>query len=232
MQIHLTITRGEKKEELRLEIPTGWPQVTFEQYLKYFTFQGDMIKAVALFTGLDEQMVRDAEIHNLGAVAACLHFLNTPLDYLLPLTIEGYPIPKDLDGESIAQYADLQTITGLFKDDDPTGNYQHFPLIVATYCIKPYDFIQAEKLAPTFLKSPCTEVLAIGNFTLVRLYALRSGTLPTSPPVATPLNKLRLGMINWLKTLASTIRYNSWKRSLPTSERNFLNGRSRSSSII
>ena len=137
----------------------------------------------------------------------------------------GYRIAPNLDTESVAQYADLQGIIAQITPDDQKASFGLFPLICATYAVSPYNFKEAENIAPTFLKAACTEVLAVGNFTLVRLAALSRGIVPTSPPVATPLNRLRLAMINSLQNLVSSIRYYLWKRSLPLQERNYLSGR-------
>lgn len=233
MKIDLTITRqkkglnivGKNDERVKLDIPTTWPQVTFKQYMGLLKCKGDIIKIVSLFSELDEELIRKAKIHNLAVVTACLNFLSTPPIYLTPTSILGYKVADNLDTESIAQYADLQEIAGKLKEDDPEHNFSLFPSMVATYAVSPYDFKEAEKIQDQFLYAPCTEVLAIGNFTLVRLHALKTGIVPTSPLRATRWNKLKLALINWLQTLDSTVRYFLWKRSLPLNERKYLNGR-------
>ena len=240
MKIDLTITRdkpglnivGKNEEHLSFDFPTSWQSVTFEQYLARLDCGADIIKIVALFTGLDVELIRKAQIHNLGVIIACLDFMKKPIQYPVPLKILGYPVPPNLETESIAQYADLQTIAAAIKEDDPKGNRGLFPLICATYAVKPYDYLEAEKIAPKFLKAACTEVLAVGNFTLVRLDALNQGIVPTSPPVATTKTRFRLAMSDWLQNSVSTLRYYSWKRSLPLQERNYLNGLSRTSNSI
>lgn len=225
MKIDLTITRNEIKEHLEIDIPTSWLQVTFRQFCGLADCKGDLIKIVALFTKLDEELIRKAQIHNLNHVTACLSFLTSELKYVVPSTILGIKIPTNLETESIAQYSDLQTVIGSFKQEDSRFNYSQFPLIVATYAVDPYDFEKAEKMQNIFYDAPCTEVLAVGNFTLAKLGALSQGILPTCPQGDTLVNRLRLALGDWLKNLVSILRYYLWKRSLPLNERNFLNGR-------
>lgn len=223
MKINLSITQEGIKTDHGLEIPTGWSQVPFRLY-KPILKANDLPKKLAVFTGLDEDLIRKAEIHNLPKITASLHFLTTEPVYTVPKTCLGFSIAKNLDTKSAAQYADLMDIWQKFKEND-INNFDYFPLIVATYAVKPYDYQDADNLAPTFLEAPCTEVLAIGNFTLVRLHALRNGIVPKCPPGDTPLNRVRQAMISYLERLDSSIRYAFWKRSLPINERRYLNGR-------
>lgn len=233
MKINLYTVKDGQRVLKELEIPTGWGQVTFKQYLAIIQAGNDTIKSLAAFTGLDESILRKAQIKNLGAVTACLHFLQKPPVYSAPKSILGHKVVNNLDMESIAQYSDLQAICAKFKPvadpvkdiDNIIHNYNQFPLIVATYAVSPYDYTQAEYLAPKFFNAPCTEVLAIGNFTWARLRALKSGIEPRSLRGDILPSRWRLALINWLQTLASTIRYATWKKSLPSNERKFLNGR-------
>lgn len=243
MKINITTTRDSGPYKHTIDIPTGWEQVTFKQYLGLIKAGTDINEILSVFTGLDVSVLKKAIVKNLGAVTACLHFVNRPPVYGLPVTIQGYKIPKNLETQSTAQFEDLKAILAKFKYpeegkqlsiDDHIFNYNLYPSIVAVYAIanendkdpvKSYDYEYAEYIAPRFFNSPCTEVLAVGNFTRVRLHALSLGIVPTSPPErVTRLNKLKQGLINWLQSLASSIRYHTWKKSLPLSEQRYLNG--------
>ncbi len=224
MKLIAMITKDGSKEKMTFDIPSSWHEISFERFIKIIDCGSDIIKLVAMFTELDEQTIKSSEIHNLNAVIACLSFLNSTPQYKLPSSISGYNIADNLDSKSIAQYADLQAIIKQFKQDDLKHNYNLFPIIVATYAINPYDFNKAEQIKDEFLKAPCTEVLAVANFTLVKFNALNRGMGKICPQGVTRLSKLKLAMSDWLINLTSTIRYYTWKRSLPSSERNFLNG--------
>lgn len=221
-------------------IPIRWAEVTFRQAVGLNQIQrqkGDIKHIIALFTGLDPEIFRVAIVHNLDRVIAMLQFVYTEMPQEVPKTCLGYPIVQDLESKCVAQAADVMEIMGTFKEDTPTENLMQYPLICATYISpewflnKEYDFKQAEKVAEKFFDAPCTEVMAIGNFTWAKYVAWRSGMLTTSRPVVTRKNKLRQGMINWLVTLAFTIRWYLWKRSLRSPVRNYLNGLFKSSSI-
>jgi len=235
MKINIITTRDSGPYKHSIDIPTGWGQVTFKQYLGLIKAGSDINETLSVFTGIDASIIKKAIVKNLGAVTACLHFLNKPPVYLTPVTCMGFKIPKNLDGESTAQFEDLKDILSKMRytseekpnltPEDIQHNYSLYPLIVATFAERPYDYQRAEYLAKQFLNAPCTEVLAIGNFTRVRLHALSNGMLPTSrPDRGTTLHKLKLALINWLNNLASSIRYHTWKRSLPSNEQRFLNG--------
>jgi hypothetical protein len=234
MKIDITITRqtegltvtGRNQERVKIEIPTGWHQVTFKQYLDLKKAGKDLnqIDIIAIFTGLERELIEKAQIKNLSAVTACLAFMTKPPVYVCPTSVLGYPVVANLETESIAQFADLQEICKGFTEDE-VHNMSQFPLIVATYAVSPYNFKEAEKIQDQFLFAPCTEVLAIGNFTYLRLRALSNGIVPTSPRAAITKRSVKQGLADWLKNLASSIRYATWKRSLPLSERKYLNGR-------
>lgn len=222
MIVHITLN-GLKVTK---DIPESWDKVTFGQCLELIKAGPEAkIKALSIFTGIEMELLNKAKIHNLYPVLEILSFLDKEMEYSIPNEVMGYKIPKDLESESIAQYADIQELVKKFKEDDNVGNLSYYPLIVATYCVNPYDFKKAEELAETFLNAPCMEVMAVGNFTLARLLASKLNMAIPSLRGATRLNRLKLAMINWLYRLASTIRFYSWKKALPSPVRNYLNGR-------
>lgn len=185
MQLEIVIN-GIKQEKT---IPEKWADVTWEQYLKV---KGNFVKTASFFTGVEETTLKKAKINNLQLVVTALKFLETPIkeeELKLPETILGFKVPKSLDMESIGQYADLQDITKKFDPEKPLENLALYPSICAIYCVKPYDFEQAEALAPQFLNAPCTEVMAVANFTYEKLRELRTSKPPTSPPEVTPKTK-------------------------------------------
>jgi hypothetical protein len=225
MKLDITIIRNEEVTRQSIDLPDRWADIPFHKYIDLLDCKSDIAKMVSIFTAIDEDLVRKAQIHNLSQVVAGLNFLFTEIQYVLPDEILGYKIPKDLESESIAQYSDLQEILKEFKQDDPKHNLSKFPLIVATYCVKPYDFKIAEELQKIFFNAPCVEVMAVANFTLAKYTALNRGILPTSHPGDTLKTRLMLALRRWLINLDSTIRFYIWKKSLPISVQRFLNGR-------
>jgi len=220
MIFHITLN-GEK---ITRDIPESWDKVSFRQCLAHEKVKNDFPKVVSLFTGIDEDTLLKAQIHNLPALEQCLSFRFKTMTYVMPETIMGYSLPKDLEVESIAQYADLQDIAKNFTEDE-TANIEKFPLIAATYCVKPYDFKQAEKISKQLFDAPCLEVTAVANFTLARLLASKLNIPNPFLRVATRPSRLKRVMISWLNRLDFTIRYSSWRRALPSPVKNYLSGR-------
>lgn len=215
-------------------IPIRWAEVTFRQAVELNKIQrskGDINEIIALFCEVNPQELKKVgKVKNLDRVIAMLQFVYTEMPQEIPETCLGYPIVKNLESECTAQAADIMEIMGTFKEETPTENLNQYPLICATYIApewflnKEYDFKQAEKVAEKFFDAPCTEVMAIGNFTWAKYVAWKSGMLTISRPVGTRKSKLRQGMINSLVTLAFTIRWYLWKRRLRSPVRNYLNG--------
>lgn len=208
------------------DIPTGWHQVSFRKFIEISKHGNNFNGIISVVTDVPHETLQKAKIKNFDVLLSCLSFMQKPVDQLMPSTILNLPVPKALEDEAAARYGDLQGITNQFVKDDNIGNMAHYPLIVATYVTKsPYDCKEAEILAEQIWDAPCGEVLAIGNFTLLRLLASKNGMLNSSHLEGTLKNRLRRGMINLLTRLAFSIRYGTWKRSLPLSVRKSLNGR-------
>lgn len=210
--------------KINKSIPTGWEYVTFGQFIEVSKAGDDWNKIISVFTGIEADTLAKAEIKGAQTLIQLLGFVFRPLpSYGIPKTVLGYQMPDNLELNSTARYQDLEGILKTFQEDN-ISNIEKYPLIVATYAVRPYDYQEAEKLAPAFLDAPALEVLAVGNFTLVNITALRSNMPINYLREDSPLSKLRLGMRNFTRRLDSTLHYYSWKRKLPTSVRSYLNG--------
>ena len=206
--------------KLEKNIPTGWDQVTFEQFLKLATAQND-IQKISIFTGLDEQTLRIAKIKNLNAIISCLAFLSTtPAVDKIPETILGYKMPKNLELEEIGRYEDLKLELAKIKEGD-VESVKVYATMCAIYAVDPYDYQKAEILSHYFLTAPCEEVMAVGNFTLMKLIGLNNPSLLAPLKRPSLMKRLRLGIRAWLSRLAFTARYYSWKRKLHLTEKSF-----------
>lgn len=218
--MRITITLNGVK--VKKEIPTAYEQMSFKLFLSLEPCKADPVKMLSVITDIPEETIRISKIENISAIIQALSFFNQGIKYTLPKTILGYSIPKDLEFNPIAQYEDIK------KELSVTATnleiIQKYPLLIATYCVDPYTWQEAEKLAPIFLDAPCTEVLAIGNFTIAKLLALKKNISVTFRREVTLLNKFRLVMIVLAKRLVFTIRYFLWKRKLRSLEKIYLRG--------
>lgn len=199
--------------KVQKEIPMGWKKVTFDQFLKLAECGKDISKVLALFTGIEADILRKAKIINFDVIRQTLQFLETELKYPIPETVLGHKIPKNLEMETIGQFEDLKKECSQFTDNQ-MDNIKKYPLIVATYCVDPYDWMEAEKLATSFFNAPCQEVLAIGNFTLVKLIESKANTKPIYRQGDTVMSRLRLAMRAWRRNTVFSVRWFLWKRRL------------------
>ena len=216
------------------DLPTCWAETTFDQFMKLTKCGVDKAKILSVITGLDEETIRKAQIANLDALLRVISYVtNEPFDYTLPkvLHVPGgeYQIADNLELTSLERYNDLEDIIKTFGDDNHE-NISKYPLICAIYAVNPYDYKTAENLSKEFLNAPCTEVMAVGNFTLVNISGLRNIMPQIVQMEASPLNRWKRGMKNFLKSLVYMARYYSWKRTLPSPVRKYIDGQSQSSS--
>lgn len=203
--------------KLEKDIPTMWKEVSFKQFLSLLKCEDDIVKIVSLFTEIDEETLKKAKIYNLEIIINLLSFLKTEMDLTVPETCLGYKIPKNLEFESIGQYQDLKLEASTMKDND----VEKYALFCAIYCTNPYDFKEAEKKKDEFLNAPCGEVVAIGNFTLLKLVELSNGIRVKSPLRSTPKKKFWRALIAFQKSLAFTLRYYIWKKKLRIRETSY-----------
>ena len=194
------------------DIPTKWEDVKFKDFL--LLSDNKELNALSIFTSIDAETLKKSSITNLNALLNALAFLKTEVPlFKYPKSILGYPVRQDLGFDTFGQYSDL-------KDELDKGHMgmdliKQYPLMCAIYTAKqPYDFKEAEKNVDEFMNAPCVEVLAVGNFLLMKLLALNRSTAQNSPSLLTRLKNWKLVLRGWLSRLAFTVRYYILKRKL------------------
>jgi hypothetical protein len=208
-------------------IPEGYHQVPFKHFLKVAEHPKDTNYAMAAVTDLDVETIKKAKIKNVDDAILALSFFNRDPELKVPDTCLGYAIPKDLGFETTAQYEDLKKYLEEAKKNKATeldilGMY---PLFCALYACShkhgSYNWKQAEEMAPEFLDAPATEVLAIGNFTLLKLIGLNLGIKNSYPKPLTRAKKLKLVLKSWVRSLVLPVQLRIWKRKLRTKNQSF-----------
>lgn len=207
MKIQITLNNVTVEKQ----IPTKWKEVTFSQFIKLVEAGDDPAKVISIFTDIEEETLRKAKIVNLESIIAMLGFLKTEMNLKVPETCMGYKIPKNLEFETIGQFQDLKAEAVQIKD---AKSFDKYALFCAIYATNPYDYQQAEKLVPTFLNAPCEEVMAIGNFILLKLAELMTGIQSKSQSPSIPMKKYWLVLTVWLKNLVFIARFYTWKKKL------------------
>jgi len=215
------------KETITRELPTRWEEVTFKMFCDVAEAKDD-IDILAIVTGLDRESLRKVKILNLDTIMAAMSFLKSPCPQSLPKTILGYKVSKDLSYETTGQYEDLRNDLNANKDASGIDQIKRYPLYCAIYCCPQeygeYDWEKAEWMSKWFWNAPAGEVLAVGNFTLAKLTALKLGIKVDFHPRISLRKRLTLAFRILLMRLGFTARSYTWKAKQGTGEKNYSNG--------
>jgi len=219
----ITITFELNGKQVR-QLPTSWPEVTFKTFLKITDAGDDVSKILSALVDIDAKTLRAAKIYNLDTVLDVVSFLNNPAPQELPDKILGYSIPKDLGFETIGQLEDLKDEVSKFKKEKVKTVLSKYPLFCAIYACSAkhgeYDWKKAEAMADEFLEAPAQEVLAVGNFTLVKLTALKLGIAHKAQKPTIPPAKFWRVIRAWIARLGFTTRFFIWKARHLSPEKN------------
>lgn len=221
----MKITIELNKVKVTKDIPISWEEVTFRQFLDLAEAGNDRAKILSVFTGIEPDTLRKARITNFDKINTLLGFVernDISIDRI-PQKILGYKIPKNLELETIGQFEDLK-LQAKSITDNSKESLAAYTRMCAIYCVSPYDWSEAERIAPYFMDAPCGEVLAVGNFTLMKLMPLNKSGLKNLLKPNSIRKRLKLAMIAYINRLAFTIRYYTWKRKLRLTEKSSLHG--------
>lgn len=214
--LKVTIILG--KSTIHRDLPVCWEDVTFAQFLDLESCGQDIIKVIALLTGVDYLTLCAAKIVDMDNVISLLKFLNTQPVTAIPKTILGYTVPEKLDFEQVQQYIDLKNYVAESAKMTPTEQLRNYTLYCAVYaCIAKhgkYEWQLAEGMRDEFLQAPCTEVMGIGNFTLLRLIGLKHNIDLNSPKVSSLIKKFKLVLAGWRIRMVLFLRSFNWKKKL------------------
>lgn len=212
----MTVTIVINGKAVKKELPTSWDQVTFRQFMSLEKCGNDKIKVIALLIDIDYETLVKAKILNLDSLIAVLGFLRRPAQPIIPTSICGYSVPKDLAFEEVKQYIDIKACIDEVSESDAVKQLERYPLYCAIYACSHrygrYEFEYAEKLSDIFFNAPCTEVLGIGNFTLRRFTALSQNINPSSLNRVTPMKKFKLALTNLPAILGRISHLFFWKK--------------------
>lgn len=210
------------------EIPTAWGEkdnfVTFEKFLKLKDVKtNEYAKLFSILLDLDEETMKKATVQNLmDEVVPALAFMRRPLPQDVPKSIIGYLIPKDLNLEQVARYADLELILGKMPQKEEEVTTDHLKLycdMCTVYSMPNYiESTDQEKIdfALRFMQAPCSEVMAVGNFTHLKWIASNLNIALVLPLTSQRLKRWTLAFRIWRSNLAFTLRYYLWRRKLRT----------------
>lgn len=223
-----------------VSIPTRWEEVTFRQLLAINEANDDWLKIFGVFLDEPAESIGNARVENggLDELLICLSFLtSTEIPKVLPTTILGYALPKDLGFETIGQYQYIRDDVAQTASMTPIEQMRRYALYCAVYAQPSenngeFDYEKAEALAEKFLDAPAMEVLAVGSFTVLKLIGLSKPISDVSRRRITLLKKWKLDFRAWLVYTVSTARLWLWKRRLESQRRNSTPGTSTGSTSV
>ncbi len=195
---------GVKKE---IKMPSNWNDPTFKQYLGMFDLDGKDESVLALFTGLDKDLIRRAKITGLETVLTSLDFIKDAPEWTkTPELFCGHLMPKDITFEALAPYADCRDLIEKSTDDLKTfaSNYAKICAIYL-YCVRNgyenYDYDKAMELEEEVLNQPAWEVAGLGSFFITKFSPLKISTKKNCQTEDSLLKRLKQGTKNLVKRL-------------------------------
>lgn len=229
---HFNIRLG--KNIKTVSIPTRWEEVTFRQLMAINEANDDWLKIFGVFLDEPAELIGNARVDNggLDELLICLSFLtSTEIPKVLPTSIMGYDLPKDLGFETIGQYQYIREDVAASASMTPIEQMRRYALYCAVYAqpqdnLGEFDFEKAEALAEKFMNAPAMEVLAVGSFTVVKLIGLSRPINDVSRRPITRMKRLRLAIQSWLVYTVSTARLWLWKKRLASGRRSYTTGTS------
>lgn len=204
---------------IQKQLPGSWDDVTFGQGLKLMKCK-DTADTLAVFLDVKAETIKTAKIVNLEEVIKRIAFLETKMPEIMPKSINGYLLPKNLEFNSICRFEDVKSLVQKVlpaKEGDPLTpeQLQNYADIVGIYTMPNYENAsqpERDQFAKQFFNSSCGEVMAIGNFTLVRFFELKIPGFGSFQKVNTLMRKLKLVLKSYLARLVFSLRFYTWRK--------------------
>jgi len=201
-------------KKLKVKLPKSWKEVTFGQFIALAKCKSET-EQLAVFLDIPYEELKDKHIVGLPKFISELNQLNSlPMSTDVPKKILGYRVAKNIEYETVGRFEDMKSIAASIKSDTPDDLIKYTELI-AVYAMPRWSDHNPEEqkqFAQQFLNAPCEEVMATGNFILMRLIALIKTPQRSYLVPATLWNKLKRAILNWRARMASSIRLFIWKR--------------------
>ncbi len=175
-----------------IQMPSSWLDLTYGHYLGILENKGGILELISLFTGIDIDTLKKAEIEGLESIIETLSFLketpefpaSTPRigKYELPLNSKG---EYNIQFESLGQFEDMRAVMSKVPNNNALEYTKALGRYVSIYLQKIRDCKYDPDKALFMFDSevfdmPAHEVIAAGSFFLLRLLSLLNGTQKAS----------------------------------------------------
>jgi hypothetical protein len=214
-----------KINDIQVNIPERWEEVTLEQLLKVNAGCERNIEVLTIFTGLPESELNKSKGYKtIEEITLTLSYLNNPIPFSFsdtPKEIvfkqEAFSLPFDLGEQTIAQYEDMKLVCQEYYQEegeeiDMIKRLNAYVKAVSIY-LQPivdksdYDYKRAEALENEIFKCSAVEVADWGNFFIRKFTELRAGILSSVQASIIPTKKPKQDSRNSQRILASTLHY-------------------------
>lgn len=170
----------------KVSFPSSWTDLTFDQYLKIMVSTGGIIDIIALFTGIEPSVLKQAKISGMESIITTLAFLKEPHKFDSACNQAGkYSLPVNSKGqfniqlESLAQFEDMRSAMSKVETDDIVGYTKAYATYVSIYLQKirdgEYNSEKASDMIPEIMEMPAHEVITLGGFFFIKLLSLLNG---------------------------------------------------------
>lgn len=200
----------------RFKIPTCWQDVTYKNYIALLDCK-NLIDYIALFTGIERDILLKAELRNVEVIAQSLSFVTVqPKFEAGPTKLVGpYVLPVDVTVESLGQFEDLRGL--LAKAPTNIETVENVRLLYdlqleacAIYCQKlidgSYDYTKVASVKEQLKDYSCIEVIQTGAFFLFKPLNSLTPIRKPSRNIRQRLKKLIQDFPGYQKTLDSLQR--------------------------
>lgn len=197
-------------------IPTCWPDVNYRNYIALLDCK-NLLDYIALFTGIDKEILLKAELKNLEVIAQSLSFLTVQPQFEAgPTKMVGpHVLPRDVTIESLGQFEDLRGL--LAKAPLNIETVENVKLLYdlqleacAIYCQKvkygSYDYTKVAEVKEELKEFSCIEVVQTGAFFLFKPLNTSTPIQKRSRNIRQRLKKLIVDFPGYQRTLDSLQR--------------------------
>lgn len=230
----MKITIHYKGKPLEKDLPIRWEEIPFKKFVAIHNIKGkDLVKLLSILLDLPYKDLRKAQIKNIDQVSILLNFLRRADMLPPPSKILGYPLPEDLEFQSIGRYEDACMILEGFPTDANKIKGEHlekYAELCTIYAMPDYEDSsekEKEQFTKRFMDAPCMEVMAVANFTFRKLIRSRRGVPKLFLSLITLPRRLRLAWLGLRTNISFTVRYWLWSARQPTRDTRSLNGQSK-----
>lgn len=197
----------------KVSIPSSWEDVTFRQYCEILKNQKNTSELIAMFSGIDCEIIKKATIIGLDQVLMALSFLNK-----VPVIPDDVPkigpyslvSRQKLQFESLDLFEDMKSVALKADPANITDFTQRYGTYVAMYLQNlrdgEYSREKADAMKEEVDNLPALQVISLGSFFFVKLGILLSGINPNSRPTNPSPKKSKPVTKNSRKHLAPTGR--------------------------